>query len=225
MKIFDHSVVCHFFWKCPLPYRAFQLYEVSFINWWSYCLCYQCSVQKVFSVRLCSRLVYMLYSFRFRVHGLMLRPIIHLELNFVQDNRYETISTLPHSVIQLNQHRLLKMLLFLSLWLVYQKLGGHEWVWIYVWDCSLIPLINKVFYDNSMLLFFIIFLWYNLKSEMMTLPTVLLLCRIVLASLCFCVSYEAKKLSVQISWKSVLKFWWWSIEYVDHFLVGCWFSL
>lgn len=145
--------------------------------------------RKSFLMILCSRLVYMLYSFRFRVHGLKLRPIIRLELNFVQDNRNETISTFLHSVIQLNQHRLLMMLFFPSLWLVYQKSGGHEWVWIYVWDCSLIPLINKFFfYDNSILLFFIIFLWYNLRSEMMIPPTVLLLYRIVLAIMCFCIS-------------------------------------
>lgn len=144
--------------------------------------------RKSFLMILCSRLVYMLYSFRFRVHGLMLRPIIRLELNFVQDNRYETISTLPHSVIQLNQHRLLMMLFFPSLWLVYQKSGGHEWVWIYVWDCSLIPLINKFFMTIAYSCFFIIFLWYNLRSEIMIPPTVLLLCRIVLAIMCFCIS-------------------------------------
>lgn len=49
-------------------------------------------------------------SIRFRVPGFMLRSLIHLELNFVQDDRYGTMWIFVHAAIQFDKHRLLEML-------------------------------------------------------------------------------------------------------------------
>lgn len=44
------------------------------------------------------------------VYCFMLRSLIHLELNFVQDDRYGTMWIFVHAAIQFDKHRLLEML-------------------------------------------------------------------------------------------------------------------
>ena len=53
----------------------------------------------------------------------MLRSLIHLELNFVQGDKYRFARILPHTAIRLEQHQMLNMLSFSSvhLWLFNKK--------------------------------------------------------------------------------------------------------
>ena len=48
-------------------------------------------------------------SLSFRVTGFMLRSLIHLDLNFVQSNRYGSIFILLQTVMQLCQHQLFSL--------------------------------------------------------------------------------------------------------------------
>ena len=65
------------------------------------------------SVPMHSRLFPTFSSIRFTVSGFMLRSLIHLNLSFVQGDRYGSIFILLHADIQLDQHHLLKMLSFI----------------------------------------------------------------------------------------------------------------
>ena len=49
---------------------------------------------------------------RFCVSGFMLRSLIHLDLSFMQGDKYGSVYVLLHADIQLYQHNLLKMLSF-----------------------------------------------------------------------------------------------------------------
>jgi hypothetical protein len=49
---------------------------------------------------------------RFCVSGFMLRSLIHLDLSFVQGDKYGSMCILLHEDIQLDRHNLLKMLSF-----------------------------------------------------------------------------------------------------------------
>ena len=51
-------------------------------------------------------------SIRFCVFGFMLRPLIHLDLSFIQGDKYGSIVIPLHTDHQLNQHTLWKMLFF-----------------------------------------------------------------------------------------------------------------
>jgi hypothetical protein len=55
----------------------------------------------------------------------MLRSLNHLELSFVQFEKYGSICTLLHTAIQLGKHHLLKILSFSSeyFWFLYQNSG------------------------------------------------------------------------------------------------------
>jgi hypothetical protein len=59
-----------------------------------------------------SKLLSTFCSLRFSVSNFMLRSLIHLDLSFVQGERYGSICILLNADIQLDQHRLLKMLSF-----------------------------------------------------------------------------------------------------------------
>ena len=61
-------------------------------------------------VPMSSRLFPTFSSIRFSVSGFMLRSLIHLDLSFVQGDKYGSIFILLHTDSQLDQHHLLKML-------------------------------------------------------------------------------------------------------------------
>jgi hypothetical protein len=60
-----------------------------------------------------SRLFLTFSYIRFSVFGFMLRFLIHLDLSFVQGDKYRSIFIFQHTDCQLDQHHLLKMLSFL----------------------------------------------------------------------------------------------------------------
>jgi hypothetical protein len=69
-----------------------------------------------------SRLFPTFSSINFSVSGFMCRSLIHLDLNFVQEDKNGSIHILLHDNHQLCQHHLLKMLSFF-LWMVLAPLS------------------------------------------------------------------------------------------------------
>ena len=69
---------------------------------------------------------------RFGVYYFMLRSLIHLDLSFVQGDKYGSICILLHADIQLDQHHLLKMLSFFHC-MVLASLSKSQ-VSVGVWD-------------------------------------------------------------------------------------------
>jgi hypothetical protein len=73
----------------------------------------------------------------------MLRSLIHLDLSFVQDDKYGSISIFLHTNCQLDQHHLLKMLcFFFCKFLSFCQRSVSINVWFYLWVFNSIPLIN-----------------------------------------------------------------------------------
>jgi hypothetical protein len=74
----------------------------------------------------------------------MLRPLIHLDLSFVQGEKYGTIFILLHTDMQLGKPRLLKMLSFFPLYIfgIFVKIKVTVSVWFYFWVFNSIPSIN-----------------------------------------------------------------------------------
>jgi hypothetical protein len=68
---------------------------------------------------------------------------IHLDLSFVQGDRYGSICILLHADIQFDQYLLLKMLSFLCISNFFIKIQVSIDVWIYVWVFSFVLLINR----------------------------------------------------------------------------------
>ena len=60
----------------------------------------------------------------------MLRSLIHLDLSFVQGDKYGSICILLHADIQLDQHHLLKMLSFFHC-MVLASLSKYRCPWVY----------------------------------------------------------------------------------------------
>jgi hypothetical protein len=86
-----------------------------------------------------SRIIPTFYSFGFRVSGLMLKSLIHLDLSFVQGDKYGSIFILLPTDFQLHQHHLLKILSFSTEcfdFLVKDQMsigvGGYLWVFDYI---------------------------------------------------------------------------------------------
>jgi hypothetical protein len=77
---------------------------------------------------ICSRLFPNFSSIRFSMSGFMLTSLIYLNLSFVHSDRYESICILPHAGIQFNQHHLLNMQSFSSVyfWLLYLEKKKKE---------------------------------------------------------------------------------------------------
>ena len=71
-----------------------------------------CSVQEVVFWMNTARLFPSFSSIRFSISGFMLKSLIHMDLSFVQDEKYGSMCILLHADIQLDQHHLLKMLSF-----------------------------------------------------------------------------------------------------------------
>lgn len=113
LKIFSHSVGCHFVWlTIPFPYRSFSVSWVTFLVDLS-----ACAIGVLFrnlsSVAMDSRLFLLLLSGSV-LSGFMLRFLLHFVLSFVQGDRYGSIWIL-HADIQLDHHHLLKMVFFFFL--------------------------------------------------------------------------------------------------------------
>ena len=70
-------------------------------------------LRKYSPVPMCWRLSTTFYSISFSVSGFMWRPLIHLDLGFVQGDKNGSICLLLHVDCQLNLHHLLKGSLFL----------------------------------------------------------------------------------------------------------------
>jgi hypothetical protein len=95
-------------------------------------------------VPMSSRLFPTFCSIRFIISGFMLRSLIHLDLSFVQGDKYGSIFILLHTDYQLDQHYLLKMFSFFPLhvfgFFVKDKLSIG--MWVYFWVFHSIPLID-----------------------------------------------------------------------------------
>ena len=117
VKIFSHSVGCHF----VLLTMCFALQKLfSFRR--SHLLIVSLSVcaagvifRKWFPVPMCSSVLPTFSSIRFGVAGFMLRSLIHLDLSFVHGDRYDSVFILLHVNIQLCQHHLINMPSFFHL--------------------------------------------------------------------------------------------------------------
>jgi hypothetical protein len=80
-------------------------------------------------------------SIMFSLSNVMLRSLIHLDLNFVQSDRYGSIFILLHAVIQVEQHQLfVEDCLPFPLY-VFGFFVSVD-VWVYLWVFNSIPLIN-----------------------------------------------------------------------------------
>ena len=105
VKIFSHSVGCHF----VLLTMSFALQKLFSFRW-SYLLIVSLSVcatgvifRKWSPVPVCSSVLPTFSSVRFSVAGFMLRSLIHLDLSFVHGDRCASIFILLHIDIQLCQ--------------------------------------------------------------------------------------------------------------------------
>ena len=70
-------------------------------------------------------------SIRFSIYGIILASLIHLDLSFVKGDKYGSISIIPHTIIQLDQHNLLS---FPIVWfcLLCQKLIDCRYVGLFL---------------------------------------------------------------------------------------------
>ena len=145
VKIFSHSVGCHF----VLLTMFFALQKLfSFRR--SHLLIVSLSVcatgvifRKWSSVAMCSSVLPSFSSMRFSVVGFMLRLLLYLDLSFVHDDRHGSIFILLHVDIQLCLHHLLNMLLFfpLDIFCFFVKNQVFVSVWINIWVFNLFPLV------------------------------------------------------------------------------------
>ena len=109
---------------------------------------------------MCSRLFPIFSSIRFSVFGFMLKSLIHLDLSFVQGDKYGSICILLHADFQSDQHHLVKMLSFFPLYdfgfFVKNQvsIGG----WVYFWVFNSIILINL--FDSILTQCNFLFLWF-----------------------------------------------------------------
>ena len=106
VKIFSHSVGCHFVLLTVsfalqklLSFRRSYLFIVALI------VCGTgITLRKWYPVSMCCRLLHTFSSIRFSVVRLILKSLIYLDLSFVHGNRYGSIFILLHVYIQLCQH-------------------------------------------------------------------------------------------------------------------------
>lgn len=83
----------------------------------------------------------MFSSSSFGVSGFKFRSLIHLELVFIQDNRYESNFTLLFVDIQLSQHHLLMVFIFTSLCFWHPDQTSSGWSYmdfcLVLWGCPI----------------------------------------------------------------------------------------
>lgn len=84
---------------------------------------------------MCSSIFPTFPSIRFSVCSFMVRSLIHRDLSFMQDQRYESIYIILHADLQFDQHHLRKILPFSSMhiWILHQKLCLHSGVEFCLW--------------------------------------------------------------------------------------------
>ena len=107
MKIFSHSVGCHFV-LFTMSFALLKLFSFRRSHCCSQCRCYWFTFRKWFPVLMRSSVLPTFSSMRFSVVGFILRSLIHSDLSFV----HGSIFILLHIDIQLCQHHLLNMLSF-----------------------------------------------------------------------------------------------------------------
>lgn len=110
VKIFSHSVPCHFVQMIVLftihifnSTRSYLLIVLSFFD---------NSVQKVIPCANELRTIPTFSSIRFKVSRLTLKSLTHLVLSFVQGNPQASVFILLYAAVQFYLHYLLKMLYF-----------------------------------------------------------------------------------------------------------------
>lgn len=113
-------------------YRNFLLHEVLFIVSLNGCATWAL-FKKSFSEPMSSSLSATFSPIGFRVSGLKLRSLIHLESSFAQGDRDRSIFIVLHVAVQLDQYHLLKALSFLqcAVWALSKVRCPY-----YVWLCS-----------------------------------------------------------------------------------------
>jgi hypothetical protein len=87
--------------------------------------------RKISPVPMHSRLFPTFSSIRFSVSGFILRSLIHLDLNFVQGDKYVSICIRLYADIQLDQHQFMKDVFFVPIvwfWLLCQK-SAHQFLY------------------------------------------------------------------------------------------------
>ena len=142
MKIFSLSVCRLLFcliYHIPWLTEAFQFWDLVIVALSVYATGV---ILRKCSVPMCWRLLPTFSSIRFSVSGFMLRSLIHLDLSFVQGDRYGSICILLHADIQLDWHQLLKDAFFFPLCVIsvfFIRNQVSRSVWIYVWVFDLIP--------------------------------------------------------------------------------------
>ena len=90
---------------------------------------------------MCSSIFSTFSSVRFSVVGFMLRSLIHLNLSFVQGDRYGSIFILPNIVIQLGHHHLLNMLFSFYMFCFFVKNQVIVGMWINIWVFDSVPFV------------------------------------------------------------------------------------
>jgi hypothetical protein len=85
-----------------------------------------------------SRLITTFSFMRFSVSGFMLKSLIHLDLSFVQGDKYGSIYVLLHTDSQLDQHYLLTMLSFFHC-IFLASLSKIKWPCVVLFTCLHLP--------------------------------------------------------------------------------------
>ena len=151
MKIFFHSEGYHFvLLTVSFALQKLIIFRISYLFIVSLSVCGDgVIVRKLSPISRHWWLLHAFYSFRFNIVRVILRSLIHLDLGFVQGNRYESICFFLQADIQLCQYHLLKMLS-----VFYRIILAPLWEIRYSQLCGLItgPLIR--FHWSICLLFF-----------------------------------------------------------------------
>ena len=105
VQIFCQSVCCHFvlLTNCPLSYRNFAIFEVTFVYCWSYSIKHLCSVREFSPGPICLRLFPTFFSINFSVSVFLWRSLIHFVLSFEQGDKNGLICISLYADCRLNQ--------------------------------------------------------------------------------------------------------------------------
>ena len=110
-NIFSHSAGCHFvLLTVSFALQKLLTFRRSHLLIVNLSLCYCVMFRKQSPVSIPSRVPPTFFSKRFSVAGFMLRSLILLDLSFVHGDRHGSMCSPLHTIIQLCQHHLLKML-------------------------------------------------------------------------------------------------------------------
>lgn len=104
VKIFSHSVLCHYFQMMVSLQKLFSCMR-SHILITLISVCTNVVLSRNASpAPMSSRFFHIFSSVRLSVYGFRLSFLIHLELNFTQNGKYESIFIPLHAVLQFDQH-------------------------------------------------------------------------------------------------------------------------